>query len=129
LSSSSSSSLCCCLVHVHVSAPYNSILLKYILNTVILHFLSIYLFHNKLLTEWSNSEAFPIFSFIYLVLDLAIFLHWYYHCHTVNFNWIICHGTIAVTLNTNVISTSVSGHTARILEHAWQWLSLIHFCI
>jgi succinate dehydrogenase hydrophobic anchor subunit len=36
------------LVHVHVSAPYHCLFYKYKLNIVILHFLSISLFHNKL---------------------------------------------------------------------------------
>jgi hypothetical protein len=53
------------LVHVHVSAPYNSIFLKYTLYVVVytlclkehllkcgLHFLSMSLFHNMLFIKW-----------------------------------------------------------------------------
>jgi hypothetical protein len=40
--------LSCVLVHVYDSASFNSIFLIYTLNSVTLHFLSIYLFHNKL---------------------------------------------------------------------------------
>jgi hypothetical protein len=36
------------LVYVHVSAPHNSIFLKYTLDIVVLHFLSVRLFHNIL---------------------------------------------------------------------------------